>query len=144
MSFFAISYWIIWRRRNELVHQNVLSPVHAVLIEIKGINHYMSCMNSTTGRLVCDGQSRESSIAIQSDTVRIFVDGVFSNISHVAGCRMVIRNEAFSRRLQESAVINAEVWGCICGLRRAWDLRLNEINLFCDSTKFLSLVDSAE
>ena len=72
-------------------------------------------------------------------------------MEHTLICLMrLVRNaendivEAFSCQLNNSAALNAEIWGCIWGLRRAWDLGLRDIKLFCDSTKVLSLVNSSE
>ena len=144
---FSITCWILWRRRNEVVHQNVSSSVHEALAEIKGIVHCMSfskmLQNPFSNTVLFQGRNYQD----QSIQTKVYVDGAFSHCDNIAGCGGIMCNrqgelfQSFACSIQGRSSINAELWGCILGLRLSWEAGFRNILLFTDAQDILSLIE---
>ena len=74
--------------------------------------------------------------------MKVFVDGAFSLGSSVVGCGGVVRDlEAFMYSVYGSSSVETELWGCLWGLRRAWDSGFRHVSLFSDA---VSVVEGLE
>ena len=62
-------------------------------------------------------KNRRLSQVVESG-VKVFVDGAFSLGSSVVGCGGVVRDlEAFMYSVYGSSSVEAELWGCLWGLK---------------------------
>ncbi|XP_028790665.1 uncharacterized protein LOC114746605 [Neltuma alba] len=78
------------------------------------------------------------------------VDGAFSCVHRKAACGGIIMNtaqvviEGFTQKLEQDDHLTAELWGCLLGLKRAWDLVERDITLRSDSAEALQVITGAE
>ncbi|XP_028782991.1 uncharacterized protein LOC114739108 [Neltuma alba] len=74
------------------------------------------------------------------------VDGAFSYTSSTAACGGVIIDhnqgikEGFKTRLISGDVLTAELWGCLFGLKRAWNSGFRNVVLRLDSSDAIRLL----
>ncbi|KAF7810226.1 putative ribonuclease H protein At1g65750 family [Senna tora] len=77
---------------------------------------------------------------------KINTDGSMWNNSEGSSCGGVIRGShgswvtGFSKRLGRGDAFQAEVWGCLTGLRLAWDLKLPKVILELDSSMVFQFI----
>ena len=80
----------------------------------------------------------------------VCVDGAYSMSSGLSGCGGVIMEhtggmiEAFTCGIKARNSLEAELWGCICGLRRAWNLDFKLCKLWTDAMEVLELLKKNE
>ena len=78
------------------------------------------------------------------------VDGAFSRSSSLSGCGGVILEhdvgvlEAFICGIKARNSLEAELWGCVCGLRRAWNLNIKFCRLWTDALEVIELININE
>ena len=121
-AIFCVGCWLIWRRRNKIVHHGSCSSVDEGVAEAMGI---MRCMVRAKkfigghGSFLRNGQLSQ----VVESGVKVFVDGAFSLGSSVVGCRGVVRDleenvlEAFMYSFYGFSSVEAELSGCLWGLR---------------------------
>ncbi|XP_028800321.1 uncharacterized protein LOC114755606 [Neltuma alba] len=80
------------------------------------------------------------------DKLIVEVDGAFSVTQGTVACADILRRhnnelvEGFLHKLDHKDHLTAELWGCLVGLKRAWDLGEREIILLSDSTEAVQLI----
>ena len=85
-----------------------------------------------------------------SRTYDVCVDGAFSRSSSLSGCGGVILEhdvgvlEAFICGIKARNSLEAELWGCICGLRRAWNMDIKSCRLWTDAREVIELININE
>ena len=132
---------MIWRRRNEIIHHGTCPSFNDGVAEIRGI---VNCMLRAKYSLhgpghVANGFGR--TLSNVEEGVQVFVDGAYSFGSSIVGCGGVICRagggvlEAFMCTVAGHSSIEAELWGCVWGLRRAWDAGYRRVQLFCDASQ---------
>ncbi|XP_028790096.1 uncharacterized protein LOC114746076 [Neltuma alba] len=86
----------------------------------------------------------------EEDAISVYVDRAFSRRTQVAGCGGVLSRgngatiESFLCRIEGRDSLTAEIWGCIWGLRRAWDNGFRMVRLLTDCTELISLCNSED
>ena len=147
---FSVTCWLLWRRRNELVHNNACPSMHEAIAEVKGI---MRCMAKAKRVLKNTGglnSHDRGTIAMENEVLRVLVDGAFSSTSDIVGCGGIIRlrngeiKGGFVCTMKGSNSLVAELWGCIWGLRRAWALGYKEVRILCDASQVIEGVYGAD
>ncbi|XP_028779077.1 uncharacterized protein LOC114735544 [Neltuma alba] len=89
--------------------------------------------------------SREPSPPNESES-SIEVDRAYSRRDQVAACGGIIKDrcgkivEGFQLKLPAGDELTAELWGCLMGLKRAWDNGFRKITLCSDSQQALSSI----
>ncbi|XP_028766350.1 TMV resistance protein N-like [Neltuma alba] len=79
------------------------------------------------------------------DTV-VEVDGACSHLDDKAACGGVLKDgnncmkEAFLLKLSGGDILTAKLWGCLMGLKRAWDAGIGYVILRSDSTETVRLI----
>lgn len=83
-------------------------------------------------------------------SIKVYVDGSFSYRTQVVGCGGVLRTvngdivEAFMCGVPGHSSFAGELWGCIWGLRRAWDKGYRKVTLLCDATEIFDWIGNEE
>ena len=140
-ALFCVSCWLIWRRRNELVHHNTCPCPQEGVAEIRGI---VNCMKQA--KVLLNGPNkvlpdRSKLPSVNETCIRIYVDGAYCHGSAIVGCGGILQSgerdliEGFTYSCQGDASVVAELWGCIWGLRRAWELGYRQVDIFCDASE---------
>ena len=146
---FCVACWLIWRRRNEFVHHGGCPSIWDAEAEIRGI---VRCMDRAKSLLVDPVSLRSRGVGVSmvgDDGVMVFVDGAFWPGANVVGCGGVIKDskgqvlEIFMSVVHGSSSIEAELWGCVWGLRRAWDAGFRRVLLFCDASQVVEGVSNS-
>ena len=52
-----------------------------------------------------------------------------------------VLKEAFTCGIKAKSSLEAELWGCLCGLRRAWNLDIRNCRIWTDSMEVLDLIN---
>ena len=150
---FCITCWLLGRRRNERVHDgNTLTGAEA-LAEIYGVARCMlksDKLKQTPPTLVWSNSDLEWNRDGMSRYFEVCVDGAYSMSSGLSGCGGVIMEhtggmiEAFTCGIKARNSLEAELWGCICGLKRAWNLDFKICKLRTDALEVLELLKKNE
>ncbi|XP_028757801.1 uncharacterized protein LOC114716907 [Neltuma alba] len=127
---FAVTCWLIWKRRNEKMFEDQTSSVREIHDKAKVI---LISFNSTKNRLQhvnirgAQTHSERNSCSRIENGVIVRVDGAFSHNSGSIGCGGTIITpegtllESFMLRLPDGDALFAKLWECLIGLKRAWD-----------------------
>ncbi|XP_028803143.1 uncharacterized protein LOC114758279 [Neltuma alba] len=147
---FVVLCWLLWRARNESYHSNISTPCDKILMRAKGI---MGCMSATSKKLLdvnLGTQARRphnTSSTSSRDIVLVEVDGAFSYRTNAAACGGIIKRgnqhliEGFLLKLDVQDNLAVELWGCLMGLKRAWDHGYRDIILRSDSVEVVELIE---
>ena len=145
---FCIICWLLWRRRNERTHQGITLSVIEALSEIFGIARCMSKSTQFMRKNNSFSNSNPEREGNDNNSERVFevsVDGAYSKAVGVSGCGGIIScqdgglMEAFTCGIKARNSFEAELWGCICGLRRAWNLNIKNCRIWTDSMEMVEL-----
>ncbi|XP_028765116.1 uncharacterized protein LOC114723126 [Neltuma alba] len=148
-ALFTTICWLLWRRRNERIHSNTKMEVGSIYPRASAI---ISCIKMTPKKLTnmqthpndCPGGDHTRVNTRQM----VQVDGAFSFLTQTAGCGGILKDtegkivEGFYHRLDKGDAFTAEVWACLLGLRRAWDLGFRDLILMSDSTNALHAIET--
>lgn len=147
---FGVTCWLIWRRRNEFVHQDVSPSIWEGIAEIKGIMRCMMRARPVLGKPQRVVSCQTEAVVADASRGDVHVDGSFCPRTQAAGCGGLLHSrvgeilEAFVCSVPGASSFAAEVWGCIWGLRRAWEKGYKKVMLFCDASELLDWIDTEE
>ena len=148
---FCITCWLLWKRRNERVHDGNTFTVAEALAEIYGVARCMlkSAQWKREPTIITWSNSySEGSIIETNQFLEVYVDGAYSMSLGLSGCGGVFLDrsggilEAFTCRVNAKNSLEAELWGLLCGLRRAWNMNTKICRLWTDALEVMELVNT--
>ncbi|KAK4273715.1 hypothetical protein QN277_017054 [Acacia crassicarpa] len=147
---FAITCWWLWRRRNSTIFENKKISNLTVLSSVMATR---CCLNEARDRFrVMNGLERTTATAgalwksPPPGWVKLNTDGAFSPLSPGIAAGGIVRDEhgaflrAFCFKGAEGSNLTAELWGCLLGLKLAWDMGCKCLVLEVDSTDVMELL----
>ncbi|KAK4258548.1 hypothetical protein QN277_004989 [Acacia crassicarpa] len=147
---FAIICWWLWKRRNSFVFEDTSVSNFAVLASVSSIRN---CLNEARDRWGIGGiKKRTLNLpedhwqAPPANWVKINTDGAFSHSSSGVASGGILRNDdgefvqAFLFKGEEGDSLTAELWGCLLGLKLAWDRGFRNVILEVDSAEAVELM----
>ncbi|KAK4283181.1 hypothetical protein QN277_000163 [Acacia crassicarpa] len=147
---FTITCWWLWRRRNLFVFEDTQISNTTVMTSVMSLR---KCLNEARDRwCLVDrkkttlGTSGNCWTAPLAGWVKINTDGAFSPSTPGVASGGILRNEhgqflqAFLFRGEEGDCLTAELWGCLHGLKLAWDRGYRNVILEVDSADAVELI----
>ncbi|XP_028786602.1 uncharacterized protein LOC114742538, partial [Neltuma alba] len=135
-ALFTILFCLIWQRRNKLIDAEAGGDMSTVLA---GANAIMGCSALTAKRLSEANTGGATTGVINRDGLEmhgkpvVSVDGAHSHAQNRTACGGVLLAddnaimEGSSFRFEGGNHQAAEPWGCLMGLKRAWEERVRLI-----------------
>lgn len=140
-EFFAMSCWLLWKFRNEKIFEGLNADLSSLKIRVAAITDSIRRNNKRCHNVNLQGSHEmpeAHSATIPSGYYKLSVDGAFSELLCSAACGGGIWDPqgnfygGFMMRIQQEGSLSAELWGCLTGLKQAWDMGIRKVVLLTD------------
>ncbi|KAK4275212.1 hypothetical protein QN277_018336 [Acacia crassicarpa] len=147
---FVLTCWWLWRRRNAAVFEGRKVSNSQITASIFAISR---CLNEAHQRVsLVNGKQLLLRAAVEKwqlpppGWVKINTDGAFSSLTSGIASGGILRNDrgellqGFLFKGDEGDSLTAELWGCLHGLKIAWDSGFRQAVLELDSAEAIALL----
>ncbi|KAK4267368.1 hypothetical protein QN277_024155 [Acacia crassicarpa] len=149
-NIFTIVCWWLWRRRNTLVFEGKWASNNSIQASAIAMHSSLSVARerfySAKAKLPMSRQGGERWTPPQEGKIKINTDGAFSPWAPGIASGGLLRDEhgkllmAFMFNGEGGDSLNAELWGCLHGLKIAWDMGYRDAILETDSSDAVELI----
>ncbi|KAF7817750.1 hypothetical protein G2W53_023205 [Senna tora] len=146
---FAISCWLLWKQRNNIVFKNSMEKPNALITGIHNQLVYLKearALNVKQSRFQKPNDSNRGWRPPDANMVKVNVDGSCWENDMSISCGGVIRDAesrwivGFAKNLSKGNVLLAELWGIRLGIQTATDNGLFYITLESDSLVAINMI----
>ncbi|KAK4279035.1 hypothetical protein QN277_016798 [Acacia crassicarpa] len=150
---YATACWWLWRRQNTFVFEGKkisnTSLQHSIMASVSSMNEAREKLRIKNCSVKKQNPTHQYWCPPPASWIKVNTDGAFSRSVPGVASGGVLRDEnskfikGFIFNGNEGDCLTAELWGCLLGLRTAWDLGYRDVILEIDSAEAADLIHNS-